>query len=205
MALTLLDRLAARTPQRALSRGIEAAAARDWKRATALFAIAAEAGLPDAQFRIGECYLAGTGQVRSLQEAARWYLRAANAGHIESQCRLASLYLHGIDGERLQANASLFAKPSAAPAEVGADFDLALQWARRAAEAGSADAQAIVGYILANGPEPLRDPDAALHYYQRSADQGWPQGHLGLGTLLMRGADTAEKTFAAKAQIELAV
>ena len=42
---------------------------------------------------------------------------------------------------------------------------------------GSADGQALLGYILTSGPENLRNLDEALSWYQKSAAAGCPQGH----------------------------
>ena len=59
------------------------------------------------------------------------------------------------------------------------DFASALKWARRAAEAGSAKAQAVLAYVLTCGPEEMRDLEKAHHWYQRSAAAGCPEGCLG--------------------------
>ena len=66
------------------------------------------------------------------------------------------------------------------------DFHAAVLWARRAAEAGAPDAQAMLAYILSHGPEELRDPDAAFGWYRKSAEQDCPQGRLGYAIALMR-------------------
>src|SRR5428012_318 len=52
-----------------------------------------------------------------------------------------------------------------------------------------------------SGPEALRDPEAALHWYRKSAEQNCPQGRLGYGIALMLRADTAEKSSAAREQL----
>ena len=59
------------------------------------------------------------------------------------------------------------------------DFASALKWARPAAEAGSAKAQAVLAYVLTCGPEEMRDLEAAHRWYQRSAAAGCPEGCLG--------------------------
>ena len=68
------------------------------------------------------------------------------------------------------------------------DFESALLWARRAAEAGSAKGQAILGYVLTRGPEPIRDLEAAHDWFKRSADQGSAEGRLGYALSLARTA-----------------
>ena len=98
---------------------------------------------------------------------------------------------------RSGANARLFEPVEAA----GADYHAAALWARRAAEAGAPDAQAMLAYILSSGPEELRDSDAAFEWYRKSAEQDCPQGRLGYAIALMLRADTAEKTFAARDEL----
>jgi TPR repeat protein len=90
----------------------------------------------------------------SRAEGARWVERAAEAGHVEAQSALAALYLSGIGAD--PAKAAAFAQPQAAlfaTGESGApDFERALVWARKAADAGSADGQALMAYIMTSGP-----------------------------------------------------
>ena len=80
MNLTLLDRLAARRPQTALARAKALEAAQKYHRAFQLFAIAAQAGVTEAQAAVGRHYLNGQGVLRNPVEAARWLRRAAEKG-----------------------------------------------------------------------------------------------------------------------------
>ena len=59
------------------------------------------------------------------------------------------------------------------------NFASALKWARPAAEAGSAKAQAVLAYVLTCGPQEMRDVEEAHRWYQRSAAAGCPEGCLG--------------------------
>src|SRR4029077_16287569 len=79
------------------------------------------------------------------------------------------------------------------------DFTTALKWARRAAEGGSAEGQAALGYILTSGPETIRNESEAERWYARSAQAGCPQGCLGFGLALLRRAqDQRTQTQAAE-------
>src|SRR5208283_1654359 len=112
----------------------------------------------------------------------RWLQRAASHGCIEAQPRLAVLCVHGLAGAtsgdpadgapRAQA---LFAPDVAAEP----DFASAMKWARRGAEGGSAESEAMLGYILTCGPEDMRDLEEAHRCYERSAAAGCPEGSLG--------------------------
>jgi len=187
-----LDYLASRTLKWARARATRLSEAAP-DRALALLAAAAKAGDADAAFALGEHYLEGKGTLRQAFEAARWYRRAAEAGHVGAQCQLAHLCLLGLSLPAAESAPALF-EPIVAQAP---DYHSAALWARRAAEAGAPAAQAMLGYILSNGPEGLRDPDGALGWYRKSAEQDCPQGHLGYGLALMQRADTADKAFAA--------
>jgi uncharacterized protein len=124
-------------------------------------------------------------------EGARWLQRAAAHGHIEAQTLLGGLCVHGLagdlNGDRPE---RLFAEEG--PGEP--DFATALKWARPAAEAGSAKAQAVLAYVLTCGPEEMRDLEAAHRWYQRSAASGCPEGCLGYALpLAPRTQDEAER------------
>jgi TPR repeat protein len=66
------------------------------------------------------------------------------------------------------------------------DYHTALHWAERAVAHGSAEAQAVLGYILTAGPAELRECERGEHLYQRSAEAGCAQGQLGRALILLR-------------------
>ncbi|MBF0887286.1 MULTISPECIES: tetratricopeptide repeat protein [Gluconobacter] len=160
----------------------------------ALLSRLAAAGDAEASFRVGRAYLDGIGVPPSLEEGARWIYQAAQAGHIEAAFVLATLYTVGLpEGFEIrpaQAGLDLSHVPSAGPRRP--DFHLGLHWARIAAEAGSPDAQALLGYILTNGPDDLRDLSQARSWYDRSAAAGCSQGHLGVALSILDDARTGE-------------
>src|ERR1700752_289704 len=57
-----------------------------------LFARAARAGIAEGEYRVGLCYLEGSGVPLSRVDALHWLTRAADQRHIEVQWRLAMLY-----------------------------------------------------------------------------------------------------------------
>jgi TPR repeat protein len=148
------------------------------------FVKAARAGLPQAKYRLGCCYLRGLGVPLSVVEALRWLVRAAEAGETAAQTQLASLALQGVCDHR---PTGLFDVASQE-----ADFERAEHWCRRAVASGSAEAKALLGFILTTGPEDRRDHAAADILYRESAQAGWPRGQLGLAmTLLRDGSQTS--------------
>ncbi|WP_408836104.1 tetratricopeptide repeat protein, partial [Acidomonas methanolica] len=112
-----------------------------------LSALATE-GVTEAQYQVGRAYLDGTGVPASLPDGAHWMMRAARDGHVKARFSIAILHVLGLP-EGIESGAA------ASPLAVGPgirkpDFAEGARWARLAAEAGSPDAQALLGYILTN-------------------------------------------------------
>jgi uncharacterized protein len=148
---------------------------------------AARRGHAGAQLRIGRLYLSGEGLPPSRAEAARWLRRAAESGLLTAQHAYATLlwseprYAEGHDLLALS-------RPSA-PAALGLrDVAEAMLWAGRAAEAGLAEAQALLGQILCFGPDRVRDAARGEALFAQAAAAGQPEGYLGLAVLLYRRA-----------------
>lgn len=66
--------------------------------AAAWYAVAANAGVASAQFKLGNAYYAGAGVTRDVSQAANWYTRAARQGLPEAQQLLSVLLLGGLGG-----------------------------------------------------------------------------------------------------------
>jgi hypothetical protein len=167
----------------------------DHGRAFPLFAEAAQSGLPQAQYRLGRCYLKGLGVPPSLGEALRWFRRAADAGDAAAQTQLAELALQGIGD---QPPSGLFDDPC-----LVSDFERAEHWCREAVAGGSAEAKALLAFILTDGPMERRDPVAADALFREAAAAGWPRGRLGLALMRLREG-TPESTGEAHALLEAA-
>jgi len=146
---------------------------------------AAQAGAPAACCQVGRAYLLGHGVPASLPAALRWLTRAAEAGDAAAQTLLASLALRGVCDT---ASPGLF-PAAAAVTDPQPHYHAALLWAERAAAQGSAEAQAILGYILTDGPDDLRDRDRGAYYYQYAAAAGCAQGQLGWALVLLQRHD----------------
>lgn len=92
-ALALGD-LAARTPA---SRD-KAANERTVQAAVSWYQIAAQAGVPSAQFKLANAYFAGVGVARDPVQAQLWYSRAAQQGLPQAQHALGIMLLGGVTG-----------------------------------------------------------------------------------------------------------
>src|SRR5271168_1822274 len=95
--MALLDKLIGGfSPAASLRRGIQHQEQGDARAAFALFSRAARANIPEAEFRVGRCYLEGSGVPPSRTDGVRWVERAATKGYVEAQALLATLCLHGM-------------------------------------------------------------------------------------------------------------
>src|SRR6516165_9606818 len=196
---TIADNLDARNPQKALARAKALQAEAAHERAFKLFAVAAEAGLTEAERELGLYYVNGEGNgLRDPVQAVRWLTRAGEKGDIAAAAMLASLYMSGF--QKAQLEQGLFTETGSKQIDV----ETALHWALRAAEAGDAPSQALTGYIYAHAQPPLRDAAKAEHWYKLAAASGVPQPHLGLAMFLLQDATTDEPTFAGLAHMRKA-
>lgn len=197
--MAMMDRLAGRIhPALALRRAIQLAEKGKLSEAFPLMATAARAGIPEAEYRVARCYLEGLGVPPSPLEGTRWLRRAADRGEADAQALLAALYATGFAQDEGNAgdgsSESLFkTQCSREP-----DFEAAYRFARKAAEAGSANGQAVLGYILSKGPKAMRDLDAAHGWYEKSAAAGCPEGRLGLALSLIRRRQPEQRVRIAK-------
>lgn len=153
-----------------------------------LAAIAARAPRP-AAVHLGDCYREGRGVPQHLPSAAFWYQRAAALGDARAACRLAQLCLTGHGAGAADQPPPLLDPPGLAEP----DYAAARHWAEQAAQAGDAEAQAVLGFLLAHGPAAMRDPAASEAWYARAAAQDLPRGRLGLAlSLILRHADDGD-------------
>ncbi|MFT8711287.1 tetratricopeptide repeat protein [Komagataeibacter rhaeticus] len=147
----------------------------------------AGAGMVAAQYQVARAYLEGSGVPRSPLEGVRWMHRAASAGHVEACFSLALMLLVDPPGQG-GADGLL---PAMWPDGITAwpDPVAAAGWAGQAARAGLPDAQALYGYLLATGPDSVRNPQEAAAWCARAAQAGCPQGDLALAVTHLSAPD----------------
>lgn len=158
-----------------------------------VLAIAANRADPEACLRVAQAYLDGQGVPRNATEGMRWLERAARLDHVPAQALLSALLLRGLGAAPSAGTTSALFNDPARPAghtPPPPGFSEALEWARRSADAGSADGRAVLAYILTQGPEELRNPDKAAELYRLAAEAGSTQGALGHAlALAAKGAE----------------
>jgi hypothetical protein len=69
--------------------------AQDYSEAARWYRKAADQGLADAQYNLGQMYRRGQGVARNYSEAVRWYRKAADQGTVLAQRNLGIMYVQG--------------------------------------------------------------------------------------------------------------
>lgn len=66
-----------------------------WKEIFALWSCAAAGGLKRAQFYAGTCHDNGLGTPKNIEEAYKWFYKAAKQGHRDSQYNIGCFFREG--------------------------------------------------------------------------------------------------------------
>lgn len=167
---------------------------------------AADAGIADAQFQLGLCYLTGgPGVNKAPARGAKWLEHAAQQGHLRAQQCLAECYAGGLGVDHDDSKAAQWYRRAADQGyPVAQDFLAvcyaagngvnrsdaeAARWFAAAAKQGYALAQANLARCYAHGLGVATNRETALAWWRQAARQGFPGArfHLGLGYLSGKG------------------
>ena len=201
----LLDRA---TEEEALGVGIAAYRRGNIPVAVAASRRAAEAGLSEAQYRLGRL-LADCLDPPDVAQAQPWCTLAAEAGNTDAQYYLGLLLATRLDPPDL-AQARTWWTRAAEAGDTDAQFNLgvlladllnppdlaqARTWWTRAAEAGDTDAQFNLGVLLADRLDPP-DLAEARTWYSMAAEAGDTDAQFNLGVLLADRLDPPDLAYA---------
>lgn len=159
---------------------------------------AATQGDAEAQYQLGECYLAGWHVPRHPATGAHWLQLAADQGHARAQHSLSLLYMSGARAtgdaaswlQETQTDAAASANATLLypdGLDVPADPEKSLAYAKAAAEQGLACAQSNLGMFYLRGIACEPDYAKALEWCRRAAEQNESVGALGLGLMHEHG------------------
>jgi TPR repeat protein/transglutaminase-like putative cysteine protease len=123
---------------------------RDDALAAELYARSAAAGDQMGQSWLGTMYRDGRGVSRNYREAEKWFSLAAEQGSAFAQAEIGLLYTHGGDG-------------------LPQDYAKAIEYFRRGADGGNADALYDLGWAYEMGLGVPRDRQQAIEWYSRAA------------------------------------
>jgi localization factor PodJL len=128
---------------------------------------AALKGDPTAAYEIGVRFAEGKGVTANLDEAAKWYDRAARAGVVPAVFRLGTFYEKGLSVKK--------------------DIDIARRYYLQAAERGNAKAMHNLAVLDADGAGKGADYKSAAQWFRKAADRGVADSQFNLGILYARG------------------
>ena len=174
--------------------GYEPGPAADKARAASLLSDAAARGDAEAQYYLALLYRAGDGVTQDDTASFTWMRAAAEKGNVEAQYELARVLARGIGTPADPEAAEAWLREAAGAGHVQAQFFLgqtlrardknnreALDWLRRAAEAGLPVAQRNLGMAYLTGTGVEADSKEALRWLNTAADQGDPGAWSSLG------------------------
>ena len=128
---------------------------------------AAMKGDPAAAYEIGLRFAEGKGIASNLDEAAKWYDRAAQAGVVPAIFRLGTFYEKGLSVKK--------------------DVDIARRYYLQAAERGNAKAMHNLAVLDADGGGKGANYKSASQWFRKAADRGVADSQFNLGILYARG------------------
>jgi localization factor PodJL len=120
-----------------------------------------------AAYEIGVRYAEGKGVAPNMDEAAKWYDRAAQAGIVPAIFRLGTLYEKGLSVKK--------------------DIDIARRYYIQAADRGNAKAMHNLAVLAADGGGKGADYKDAAQWFRKAADRGVADSQYNLGILYARG------------------
>jgi localization factor PodJL len=149
---------------------------------------AAIAGDAAAAYEVAARYAEGRGVPANMEEAARWYERAASKGLTPAQFRYGSLLEKGLGVKKDLAHARQLYLAAAAKGNSKAmhnlavlyaegidgkpEYGAAVQWFRKAAQRGVADSQYNLGVLCARGIGTAKNFPEAYKWFALAAAQG---------------------------------
>jgi len=128
---------------------------------------AATSGDPGAAYEVALRFAEGRGVPASLEEAARWFRRAADRGLAPAQYRLGSLLEKGQGVKK--------------------DTEAARRLYMAAAEKGNAKAMHNLAVLYAEGADGKPDYRTASQWFRKAAERGVADSQYNLGILFARG------------------
>ncbi len=180
---------------------------KEYGEAYKVFVSAAEKGLADAQCELGYMHAEGLGVTQDLEKSEHWYRMAANQGNGSALVSLGLMYYDGtvVPKNRLEAAKLWIRALNKYPRTwrtdvefllgdmylngdgVEQNYDEALRYLTRSANAGNAVAQNNLAYMYAVGKGVEQNHQKAVEWGMKSAMQGNAESQCSLGGAYERG------------------
>jgi len=156
-------------------------------------------------YKLGVCYEQGTGVQQDCAEAFEWYQKAADAGSISAMHGLGKLYFEGRGVRQDHAKFVAWLQKAAGQGcdvamyklgmvyfdgtkSIPIDYKKAVEWFRKAKEAGHTGAVLYIAAAYEGGRGVMRDEKRALDLLREAAEAGNPVGTVGLSIMYYFGS-----------------
>lgn len=183
------------------STGTKQVVTRDYVEAEKWCRIAAEAGNPSAQNRMGVFYELGQGGLeQDYPEAFKWYTIATENGSAIAMANLGNMYLNGRAVEKDYSIARQWIEKAVNLGDAYAcsrmgriyeygygidpDYVEAFNWYMKGAEKGDSNSQHAIAYLLRNGKGCEKDLAASAEWYRKAIENGQENDWYSLGAVL---------------------
>ncbi len=192
------------TPEGGVKEALDAYKRGEFAEAIKRFTAEADRGDKEAQFALGRIYQEGSGVAQSLQNAEKFYRKAAEQGHANAQSNLAIVLLNTQRGEEGVTWLKKAAKGGASRAMVllgnllltgtgmTKNAEEAKKWLDQAAEQGDADAYESLSLMHDTGEGAKKDPAKALEMLEKAAKRNSVKALLKLALKHLNGEGTAK-------------
>ena len=175
----------------------------DFKEAFRLFSGEAEEGNALAMFDLGRMYADGLGREADSAKAHEWYGKALTAFVATEQCaeerqrpylqyRIGKMYAAGLGYEL-----PVVPDEEGGDGKAVRDYEKAVAWLEKAAEAEHASAQYALANIYLAGEAVAKDVTKATELFTRAAKQGHDYAAYQLGKQFLQGEETEKDVEAA--------
>jgi|KBSMisStandDraft_5_1062788.scaffolds.fasta_scaffold12285_2 TPR repeat protein len=161
-------------------------------KALQLFLKAAEKNLPEAEYNLATRYDLGVGVARNYETARQWYAKAADQKQPDAAYRLAMLAEWGWGGPKDPAAGAIWLNKAADFGSEDAQMKLGRKTPSQARSVNSGYYQYVAALSYLSGRGVPRDEAKAVEFLQKSADAGFPQAMVELGTLYQYGRGTTK-------------
>ena len=164
---------------------------------------AAERGIADAENSLAQMYLLGRGVPRDLGAALFWLSKAAEQGQADAENILGKCTFRVSGCRRMMAKRCAGTRrqqrkvtPTARihlgvlyhlGRGVQQDDTIAVEWFRKSAEKGYAEAENNLGLLYAKGTGTTQDDAQAMQWFRRAANQGHADAQYNLGEMYELG------------------
>lgn len=135
----------------------------DYAKAMTWFKKAAEKGDESAMYNVGLLYASGTGVPINMEEAKKWYTKAANKGFKQAKDVLTKIESEGQASSELNKAKAAFDNK---------EYATALEWYKKGADKGYSEAYYMLGHMHLWGMGTSKNEVEARKWYNKAAEKG---------------------------------